>query len=81
MNTTCEKYFTTYDIFLSSVLVSLGFKIEALDRTNKKRIEFCFQRGKGLDKAIKSYWANELRIEPQFFSANLKNLKNRIYSN
>lgn len=81
MDRICEKNFTTYDIFLSSTLVDLGFKIEALDRTNEKRIEFCFQREKGLDKAIQAYWAHKLRVEPQSFSSNLKNLKNRIYSN
>lgn len=81
MNVSLEKYFSTYDIFLSSTLVTLGFKIEALDKQNKQKVEFCFIRENGLDETIQMYWARELRVEPQSFSANLKSLKNRIYSN
>lgn len=80
MNVLHEKYFSTYDIFLSSTLVTLGFKIESLDKQNKQKVEFCFIREKELDETIQMYWARELRIEPQSFSANLKSLKNRIYS-
>lgn len=77
---TYPNHFTTHDIFLSSTLATLGFKIEALDKENKQRVEFCFQREKSLDEAIQGYWARELRVEPQAFAANLKSLKNRIYS-
>ncbi len=75
-----ERYFSTYDIFLCSTLVTLGFKIEALDKHNKQRVEFCFNRGQQLDEAVQMYWAREVRLEPQAFAANLKSLKNRIYS-
>lgn len=75
-----KNYFATYDIFLSSTLFTLGFKIETLDKQNKQKVEFYFLREKGLDEAIQSYWARELRVEPQAFAANLKSLKNRIYS-
>ncbi len=80
MSNVCTSYYTTHDIFLSSALVTLGFRIEALDKYNKQKVEFCFTRSKALDEAVKMYWALEHRLEPQAFSANLKSLKNRIYS-
>lgn len=80
MNNQFEKHFTTHDIFLSSALITLGFKIDLLDKNNPQKVEFCFLREKGLDKAIQAYWGMELQLEPQAFSASLKNLKSRIYS-
>lgn len=80
MDVQYEKYFATHDIFLSSALITLGFKIEVLDKSNPQKVEFCFHRERGLDKAVQAYWALELQLEPQAFSSNLKNLKNRIYS-
>lgn len=75
-----QNHFTTYDIFLSSTLVTLGFKVEALDKKNRRKVEFFFLRENGIDEAIQGYWARSLRIEPQAFAASLKSLKNRIYS-
>lgn len=80
MPSTYEKYFTTYCIFLSSTLVTLGFRIDSLNKQNKQKVEFCFQREQGLDEAVQGYWARELRVEPQAFAANLKSIKNRLYS-
>jgi len=75
-----EKYFTTFDIFLGSTILTLGFRIEALNRQNKQKVEFYVLREEGLDALVQKYWARELLVEPQAFAANLKNLKNRIYS-
>lgn len=75
-----EKYFSSYDIFLSSVLVYFNFKIEILDKSDKQKVKFIFLREQGLDEMAQKYWAHELRVEPQAFAATLKSLKNRIYS-
>lgn len=75
------EVFTTFDLFLSSCLLTLGdFKLMALDRSNPHKVEFCFLRSPGLDEAVQRYWTKDLLVEPQAFSANLKFLKNRIYS-
>jgi len=73
-------YFNTFDIYLAAILVSLGFEISKLDRTDTKRVEFCFKHNEKLDEIVQRYWDKELSLEPQALFANLKQLKNRIYS-
>lgn len=80
MTLACESIFPTYDIFLSATLLTLGFELEALDKTDARKVEFCFRRLPEMDTAIQRYWSKQLSVEPQAFSANLKMLKNRIYS-
>ena len=74
------QYFATYDIFLSSVLLSLNFTLDRLDRTNPRKVQFIFQKITGLDEAVQAYWDKTLRLEPQTVLTNLKLLKNRLYS-
>ncbi|MFH1533332.1 MAG: hypothetical protein ABID64_00150 [Nitrospirota bacterium] len=76
-----NKFFETYDIFLSSTLVSLDFSLYRLDRKGGKRVKFLFERKEGLDEAIQGFWGRRLNIEPQILFASLKMLKSRIYSN
>ncbi len=80
MSQNSKDLFLTYDIFLSSTLACLGFDIEALDKSNSYKVEFCFLRTPDLDSAIQAFWAKQLKVEPQCLFANLKALKNRIYS-
>jgi hypothetical protein len=80
MNDSGQNYFITYDLFLSSTLVTLGFRIDSLGKQDKQKVSFYFQRERGLDEAVQSYWAKSLLVEPQAFAANLKMVKNRIYS-
>lgn len=81
MQKACESIFSTYDLFLSSVLLSLNFELEAIDKGDSRKVEFCFRRSSEMDTAIQAYWAKQLSVEPQALFANLKMLKNRIYSN
>lgn len=80
MDTISKPLFATCDIFLCVCLLSLNFEIEAIDRSNKQKVQFYFEKSNELDGAIEAYWRRELRIEPQLFSSNLKSIKNRIYS-
>jgi len=72
------QYFETSEFILGISLLTLGFSIETLDKTNPSRIQFVFKRTKELDQAIQFFWSNELRLEPKLFHYNQKNLKNRI---
>lgn len=74
-------YFETHDLALSTVLLSLGFKLEHLDRANPSKVRFCFRRENGLDTIIQNFWSKSLRLEPQELFANLKSLKSRLYNN
>jgi len=75
-----NDFFETTDLGLACVLVSLGFPVDCLDRSDPSRTKFLFQRDKNLDKAAQAFWAKTLKIEPQRILANLKMLKNRLYN-
>ena len=75
-----EKKFSTFDLSLATVLVALGFPVESLNRQNQNKVEFSFRKQEGLDAVIQGYWAKTLQIEPQTLFANLKAIKNRLYS-
>jgi hypothetical protein len=72
MSDTTKKYFT-YDLGCAAALVTVGFELKSLDRSNRK-IGFEFSDNSNLQKAINDYWSNHLNTD-----ANLM-LKNRIYN-
>lgn len=72
--------FITADLSLASSLLTLGYEIWNLDKTNPQKAQFIFQRSSGLDLAVKQYWDGKLRINPRLFFDNQKMLKNRLYS-
>jgi hypothetical protein len=72
--------FQTKDFPLSSSLSSKGFPLIGLDRTDLRRVQFCFKRTKELEDAIESFWRGELLVEPRAFAMHQKLLKSRIYS-
>ena len=74
------NYFCTFDLGCSSALVSVGFKLISLDKSNPRKVRFVFYREIGIEKIVDEYWANELRIPARVFFDNIKMLKNRIYS-
>lgn len=75
-----EQFFTTYDLNLSATLLSLGFKLEKIERKGSRGL-FYFQRRTDLLEKIDSYFKDELSISPQSLFNNLKAIKNRLYSN
>lgn len=72
--------FQTSDFALAITLISLGFKIYHIDRNDSSRVQFCFEREKGLDQAVTAFWTDEIRIEPKVLLLNHKLLKSRLYS-
>lgn len=80
MPTNEHSDFGTSDIFLAAALRSSGEKLEAVDRSNPGRAIFYFNRAPGLDSLTQSYWAHEMRVDPQLYSACLKELKARLYA-
>ena len=81
MNTNAANdYFYSTDLGLSASLISNGFLLHHLDKTNPHKVEFCFQRVDELDQTIQLYWANQLTVPALAYFNALKMLKNRIYS-
>jgi len=77
---TMNQNFSTYDLGLSTVLVTLGYKLLELDKTNPKKVRFVFKEEKGINQAMLDYWNDEIKLPAQTLLNNQKMLKNRIYS-
>ena len=74
------KYFTTYDLNLSAVLVSQNFTLEEVEKSGSGKALFYFKKSDELLELIDRYWKNQLQISPQALFTSLKSIKNRLYS-
>ena len=72
--------YKTSDIYLATALVTSGFPLLDLDRTNGQRMDFCFENSPKILETVDKFWASNLIVEPQTLLGNLKKLKSRIYN-
>ena len=72
-------YFT-FDLGCSAALISAGFELVSLDKTNPHKVQFIFSREDGIEKVVDDYWADRLEVKARTYFDNTKMLKNRIYS-
>lgn len=75
-----NKMFLTFDLGLASSLISLGYELWNLEKSNPKKVQFIFKRAEGIDLAVNDYWQDRLKINARTLFDNQKMLKNRIYS-
>lgn len=75
-----NQYFETTDLGLGTTIVTLGFTLDSLDRSNPSRVRFIFRKQDGLDEVVRAYWQKELAVEPLSYFNNIRLMKNRIYS-
>lgn len=75
-----EHLYSTYDLGLASALVSEGFELLEMDKSNLKKVAFCFSKTNKLEKIINDYWLGRLFVDARTIFENQKMLKNRIYS-
>lgn len=73
-------FLTTYDLGCSAALVSSGFELVSLDKSNPRKVQFIFKRKFGIEKVVDEYWADRLEVKARTFFDNTKMIKNRIYS-
>ena len=74
-----DGYFT-FDLACSAALISVGFELVSLEKSNPHKVQFIFRREPGIEKVVDDYWANRLKLKARSFADNNKMLKNRIYS-
>jgi hypothetical protein len=74
------KFLSTFDLGAAASLVSAGFELISLNKTNPKKVQFVFRREIGIEKVVDDYWADRLEVKARAFFDNVKMLKNRIYS-
>ncbi len=84
-----NKIFSTRDINLAAVLISLHFEMQNIDYQIEGKKEqpigyFNFENTPEIQEAIKNFWNKELSVEPRNFISNLRGLKaqiNNFYEN
>jgi len=75
-----QNEFSTFDLGLASVLITLEYELLELDRSNPKKVRFVFRREKNIEGVMSDYFNGKIKLPAQTLFNNQKNLKNRIYS-
>lgn len=75
-----DEIFATFDLACASAVITAGFKLLTLDRINPRKVRFIFRRETGIEKVADDFWSDRLEQKSRSFWDNIKNLKNRLYS-
>ena len=75
-----EQVYATYDLGASSALITAGFYLVSVDKTNLRKAQFIFRKETGIEKVIEDFWADRLDVRGRTFFDNVRHLKNRLYS-
>lgn len=75
-----QNEFSTFDLGLSTVLVTLNYELLRLDKSNPKKVSFIFKKDKDIEQVMTDYFNDKIKLPAQTLFNNQKNLKNRIYS-
>lgn len=76
-----DDVFTTYDLGLSTALLTIGYKLQNLDRSNGRRVLFVFEHKKGIENASNRFFSDDLKVKARSYFDNLKAIKTKLYSN
>jgi hypothetical protein len=71
--------YLTSDLALATT-ISLNFPIEDIDRSNPRKAVFVFRRSPELDALVDSFFTNQLKVAPQTFFNQLRDVKARLYA-
>jgi len=75
-----QNEFSTFDLGLAAVLVTMNYELLELDRSNPKKVRFIFKREKNIEGVMTDYFNDKIKLPAQTLFNNQKNLKNRIYT-
>ncbi len=70
----------TYDLGCAAALITANFELITLDRINPRKVRFIFRREAGIENFADDFWSDRLEQKSRSFWDNIKNLKNRLYS-
>ena len=76
---TSSDTYVTSDLALATT-ISLQFPIQNIDRSNPRKAVFVFLRSTELEDLVEGYFRNELKISPQTFFNQLRDIKSRLYA-
>ena len=75
-----KDYYPTSDLGLSASLITAGFKLLFLDKSNPKRVLFYFKFTNRIEVTVNHYWSDNLNVNARALFENTKTLKSRIYA-
>ena len=75
-----DEVMTVSDLGCAAALLTADFKLLILDRANVRKVRFVFRREAGIEKVADDFWSDRLEQKSRSFWDNIKNLKNRLYS-
>lgn len=75
-----QNEFSTFDLGLATVLVTLSYELLRLDKSNPKKVSFIFKNDENIEQVMTDYFNDKIKLPAQTLFNNQKNLKNRIYS-
>lgn len=73
-----DKYETS-DLGLAASLAASNFTVTSVNKSNSRRVVFCFSKTPALLKAVDAYWAKDLLLPAMVLMESIKMLKARIY--
>jgi hypothetical protein len=76
---TSSNTYVTSDLALATT-ISLQFPIQDIDRSNPRKAVFVFLRSPELEELVEGYFRNALKISPQTFFNQLRDIKSRLYA-
>ena len=71
---------TTYDLGVSAALLSVGFELLAVKKSNPRKALFVFKKEGGIEEVTNRYFADRLNVKARSYFDHLKALKNKLYS-
>ena len=78
-----QKIYSTRDLYLASILVTLKFPLISIDfqiegEKNQPVGYFNFEDNLELKEAEKQYWSGNLSVEPRIYINNVRGLKAQV---
>lgn len=74
-----NDFFQTTHTNLCASLLSVGYELDSVDKSNPSKTVFFIRRDERIDEVINAYFSRHLRVDAMSLLDNLKALKSRIY--
>ncbi|MBU6427098.1 hypothetical protein KGQ27_02550 [Patescibacteria group bacterium] len=71
-------FYRTSDLACAAA-ISLFVRLDNIDKTDRRRAFFIFERNSELDGLLESFWKGTLTVEPRAYFDQIKALKTRLY--
>jgi hypothetical protein len=78
-NKSSSPCFETYDLGLTAALITHGYELSSMDKSNPKRVLFTFRQDNKLHEIVGAYDADRLQLKARSYFNNLRAVKNRLH--